>query len=70
MAMTKLEERKMMELEERMNKLFRLLRGTGSKNMLNRLYVVLNRELEKMENKAAEIETRVEEILEYARKVQ
>ena len=70
MAMTPLEERKMMELEESLNSLFRLLRGTGSKNMLNRLHVVLSREIEKLETKTDEVQTRVDEILEYARKVQ
>lgn len=70
MAMTAREEERMMELETRLNELFRLLRGTGSSNMLNRLYIVLNHELEKAETKADEIQTRVEEILEYARKAQ
>lgn len=70
MAMTKLEERKMAELEEKLNELFRLLRGTGSKNMLNRLRVVLGREIEKLEAKADRTQTRVEEILDLVRKAQ
>jgi hypothetical protein len=70
MAMTPLEEKKMMELEESLNELFRLLRGTGSRNMLNRLQVVLMREIEKLETKADQVQTRVDEILEYVRKAQ
>jgi hypothetical protein len=70
MAMTAAQQKKMTELEGAMNDLFQLLRGTGSKNMLNRLYVLLNREIERITLKVDELEESVEEILEYARKAQ
>ena len=70
MAMTPIQEKRLIELEEKQQELFRLLNGAASKNMLNRLYVLINRELEKLENKADENKGILERILELARKVQ
>jgi len=70
MALTASEEERLREAEQDLVKINKLLDGVGSKNQLNRLYVLLLREVEELSNAASEIEEKVNEVLEYARKAQ
>lgn len=70
MALTASEEERLREAEQELVKVNKLLDGAGSKNQLNRLYVLLLREIEELSSAASEIEEKVNEILEYARKAQ
>ena len=68
--MTVAEERRLRAVEQKINELITVLRGVGSKDQLNRLYVVYDRELDRIESLVTEIETKAQTILELARKVQ
>lgn len=70
MAMTDAEQKRLSDAEEALNNVERLLRAVGSKNQLNRLYVLLSRELERIENMYDSLEAQAQEVLELARKVQ
>lgn len=70
MSLTGAEEERLREAEQTLVKINKILDGAASKNQLNRLYVLMLREVEELSNAADEIEEKVNEILEYARKAQ
>jgi len=70
MALTGAEEKRLREAEQTLVRINKILDGAASKNQLNRLYVLLLREVEELSNAASEIEEKVNEVLEYARKAQ
>lgn len=70
MPMTKREEARLTSLESTAGELHRLIRGTGSKAQLDRLYLLLGREIERLETTMDDLETDVATTLDLARKAQ
>ena len=70
MSMTPAEEKRLIAAEQAINALTRMMNGVGSTDQLNRLYIIYDRELNRIEKKIEELEERASEILELARKVQ
>jgi hypothetical protein len=70
MALTAQEEERLQQVEEYVVKLFKLLDGAGSRNRLNRWYVLLSNMNNTLSEKVTEIETELDEILALARKLQ
>lgn len=70
MAMTTREEMRLAQAESKLNEVIRALNGVGSKDQLNRLFVVLSREIERIKSSLDDLETETSEVLELARKVQ
>ena len=70
MAMTKTEGNRLIAAERALNQALNLLNAVGSKNQLNRLHILLSRELDRMENTMDNLETETSKVLELARKVQ
>lgn len=64
------EQVRITELETQMEELIRLLDGAGSKNQLNRLHVLMSRELERAQTRLTALEASAEEILALVRKAQ
>jgi hypothetical protein len=70
MSITAAEERRLLAAEKKINEIIAAIRGVGSKDQLNRLYIVYDRELDRIEAKVDALETEVQKVLELARKVQ
>jgi hypothetical protein len=70
MSLTVTEEKRLREAEETLNSMLQSLEGASSSNKLNRLYILLDRELKRIERAVDSLESRTSEILELARKVQ
>jgi hypothetical protein len=70
MSITAAEERRLLAAEKKINEIIAAIRGVGSKDQLNRLYIVYDRELDRIETKVDALETEVQKVLELARKVQ
>jgi hypothetical protein len=64
------EQIRIYDLETKMEELLRLLDGTGSKNQLGRLHVLLSREVERLQTRITELETKTETVLALIRKAQ
>lgn len=70
MSLTAQEEERLQQVEEYLVKLFKLLDGAGSKNRLNRWYILLSNNIKTLEEKIAEVESDLSDVLELARKLQ
>lgn len=70
MSLTLQEEKRLRKIEEMLNSVLEVLNGAGSENKLNRLYILLDRELKRLERAQDELETKASEILALARKIQ
>lgn len=70
MSLTPNEEKRLREAEEVLNSILQVLDGAGSENKLNRLYVLLDRELKRLEKAMDDLEETASEVLALARKVQ
>ena len=70
MALTPQEEKRLRVAEETLNAMLNSLNGVGSTNQLNRLYILLDRELKRIEREVSNLESDVAETLALARKVQ
>lgn len=70
MALTTAEEKRLQAVEENLAKLFKLLDGAGSKNRLNRWYIVLNNQIDKLTTRTGSLESDMATTLELARKLQ
>lgn len=58
------------KVEKNLRYLAEQMEGSGSKNQLNRLLVLAQNELSKVTTRIEAVETKVEELLELARKLQ
>lgn len=70
MSLSLEEEKRLRQVEEMLNSVLDVLNGAGSENKLNRLYILLDRELKKLERAQDALEVKASEILTLARKVQ
>ena len=70
MTLTNSEEQRLQAVEQKITVLSHLLKGTGSKNQLNRLYTLCQEEMKGLEKKMTELESQLNNILLLARKLQ
>lgn len=70
MAMTAAEENRLIAAEQALNQALNLLNAVGSKNQLNRLHILLSRELTRIESTMTTLEAEASKVLALARKVQ
>lgn len=70
MTLTFSEEQRLTNAEETAQQLSHLIEGAGSKNQLNRLLVLCNEEVRKLNARVTTLETQVQELLVLARKLQ
>jgi hypothetical protein len=70
MAMTATERERLETLEDTIKRLASLIRGAGSKNQLNRLLVLAQNTVARLEARVATLETRSNTILDLVRKLQ
>jgi hypothetical protein len=70
MTLTRTEELRLENAEETAQQLKHLISGAGSKNQLNRLLVLCNEEIRKLNARVASLEEEVSELLALARKLQ
>ena len=70
MSLTPREEKRLQEAERMLNNMLEVLNSAGSENKLNRLYILLDRELKRIEKAVDNLETKASEVLTLARKVQ
>jgi hypothetical protein len=70
MTLTAAEETRLENAEDTTQQLKHLIDGAGSKNQLNRLLVLCNEEIRKLNARVATLETEVSELLVLARKLQ
>ena len=70
MALTTAEEKRLTEAEYAINQLAQLVKGAGSTNKLNRLLILCQDELRKLNNRLDDIEDKAEELIVLARKLQ
>ena len=68
--LTTAQEAQIEQLEKNQERIHTLLDGAASKNMLNRLYVLFQRDLDRLQILIDEIEEKNTEILELVRKAQ
>ena len=70
MALSNAERIRLSNLEKTVQQLAQLVKGGGSKNQLNRLLVLAQDKLTKVEARVAELESQANEILDKVRKLQ
>lgn len=70
MALTKAQEKRLSNLEVMFAQLNHLIQGAGSKNQLNRLLVLAQEDIRKLDEKVTEVEESMDELLELVRKLQ
>jgi hypothetical protein len=70
MTLTYSEEQRIKNIEQTTQSLSNLLSGAASKNMLNRLLTLCNEEVRRLSDKATELETKIDELVVLARKLQ
>jgi len=70
MSLTPREEKRLQKVEQMLNNMLEVLNSAGSENKLNRLYILLDRELKRIEKAVDNLETKASEVLTLARKVQ
>lgn len=70
MSLTTQELQRISDLENAVKRLAILMRGSGSKNQLNRLLVLAQSQIEELKKILEPMETEMKEILELVRKLQ
>jgi hypothetical protein len=70
MALTPSEKARVLKVEETLVDLQELIKGAGSKNQLNRLLVLANEEIRRLNERVEALEAKITELLELAKKVQ
>lgn len=70
MALTAREEKRLLAVERALNDMLQVLNGTGSTNQLNRVYILLDRELKRIERTMDSLDEKADEVLTLARKLQ
>lgn len=70
MALTLTEEKRLKRLELTADQIKQWTKGAASENMLNRLLILCNEEISKMDIKITELEEKVDELIALARKLQ
>lgn len=70
MTLTRTEQARLESVEAKVAQLGELVKGTGSKNMLNRLLVLCQEQTKSLEAKVDALETEAAELLTLARKLQ
>lgn len=70
MALTTAQEKRLSNVEETTQLIKHLVDGAGSKNQLNRLLVLCNEEIRKLNVRITALETEVSTLLELAQKLQ
>jgi hypothetical protein len=70
MSFTPKDEKRLQQAEDMLNRMLEALNGAGSENKLNRLYILLDREIKRIERAVDNLETKASEVLALARKVQ
>jgi cell division protein FtsB len=70
MALTPSEKARMKKAEETLVSLQNLIEGAASTNQLNRLLVLANEEIRRLTERVETLETKVNELLDLAKKLQ
>ena len=70
MALTVDEEARIVEIESTITTIQQVLAGAGSHNMLNRLHVLAQEQVENLKKRVDDLETDMAEVLDLARKLQ
>ena len=70
MSFTAADEKRMYDLEEHLNRFSHLMKGAGSKNELNRLLVLCEKEVDNLESIAGELDTKLDVLIALAQKLQ
>ena len=70
MTLSPTEKQRLTTVEEKIISITKLLKGVGSKNQLNRLYILAQKTNKDLETRFDTLETKIEELLTLARKLQ
>ena len=70
MSLTYNEEQRILELEEAVQSLSRLVEGAASKNMLNRMLSLSNNQIKELSVETTALETKVDQLILLAEKLQ
>jgi hypothetical protein len=70
MALTYSEQKRLQNAEETIQELKTLIDGAGSRNMLERLKMLSNEQLRRVESRLTDAEAELEELITLARKLQ
>jgi len=70
MTLSPTEKQRLTTVEEKIISITELLKGVGSKNQLNRLYILAQKTNEDLKTRVDTLETKIEELLTLARKLQ
>jgi hypothetical protein len=70
MTLTPAEKKRLQNAEATIIDLEELIKGAGSKNQLNRLLILANEEIRRLNERVDELQTEVNELLDLAKKLQ